>query len=123
MKLLLDTHTVLWARADSPSLPQAFRDAIADPANQSLVSAISLAEIAVKRRIGKLRVPDAMLSGFERLGFVEVPFTADHAIALDALPLLHRDPFDRMLIAQAIAEGATLLTVDAKCTQYAVRTL
>ncbi|MEE6281991.1 type II toxin-antitoxin system VapC family toxin [Georgenia sunbinii] len=122
MRLLLDTHVLLWVRADAP-LPEGFREAISDPANIKLVSAMSLAEIAVNRADGKLDVPDGFADHVAEIGFDHLAFTERHARVLDTLPLLHRDPFDRMLIAQAIAEDAAFLTVDSNCLQYNARFL
>lgn len=123
VKLPFDTHILLWVRSDSPELPHRFREVIADPANRKLVSTISLAEVAVKRAVGKLEVDDGFRAGLDAIGLDELPFTGAHAGVLDQLPLHHRDPFDRMLVAQAISESATFLTVDAQCLRYDVRTL
>jgi len=123
VRLLLDTHVYLWVRLDDPALPVHFRDAIADPGNLKYVSAISKAEIAVKRAVGKLEVDGDIGSDIGVLGLDELPFTHRHARTLDALPLNHRDPFDRMLIAQAISEDLVFLTVDEACTMYNVRLL
>jgi len=123
VRLLLDTHVVLWVRTDAPALPPAFREAIADPRNVKLVSAISIAEVAVKRAIGKLHIDAGFREGLETIGLTELPFTGRHADVLDSLPLLHRDPFDRMLVAQAMAEDVTFLTVDPHCLRYGVKTL
>ncbi|KNX38678.1 type II toxin-antitoxin system VapC family toxin [Luteipulveratus halotolerans] len=123
MRLLLDTHVLLWVRIDSPQLPVAFREAIADPDNIKLVSSITLAEVAVKRAVGKLRAPDDFAAGLESIGLDHLAFDHRHARTLDRLPLLHRDPFDRMLVAQAISEDVPFLTVDQHCLAYDVRTL
>lgn len=123
MRLILDTHILLWWWDDSPRLTQDLRDLIADPSHEVLVSAVSIAEIAVKRSIGRLVVHDDFAEGIERDGFAELPLTASHCGQLASLPLLNRDPFDRMLVAQALAEGATLITVDSMVRQYDVKTL
>ncbi|HIY66667.1 MAG TPA: type II toxin-antitoxin system VapC family toxin [Candidatus Agrococcus pullicola] len=123
MRLLLDTHVYLWVRADSDRLPLRFREAIADPRNMKFISSLSTAEIAVKRAVGKLDFDGPMHRPLVELGFDELSFSHEHARVLDSLPLKHRDPFDRMLIAQAIAEGLTLVTVDAKFSQYDVSLL
>lgn len=123
MKLLLDTHVYLWVRMDDPRMPPHFREAIVDPANVVHVSALSAAEIAVKRAVGKLEVTGDIEDGIAALGLEELSFTHRHARTLDTLPLHHRDPFDRMLIAQAMAEDLTFLTVDQSCTAYEVRLL
>lgn len=123
MRLILDTHILLWWWDDSPRLTQGLRDLIADPAHEVLVSAVSIAEIAVKKAIGRLTIRDDFADGIERDGFAQLPLTASHGGRLTSLPLLHRDPFDRMLVAQAQVEGATLITVDSMVRQYDVRTL
>lgn len=123
MKLILDTHILLWWWDDSPKLPQTARDLIADLDNEVFVSAVSITEIAVKKSIGRLEVDDDFAQGIEDDGFTELPLTAAHGGRLAALPLIHRDPFDRMLIVQAQTEDATLLTTDDKVRQYDVKTL
>ncbi|HVX55477.1 type II toxin-antitoxin system VapC family toxin [Nocardioides sp.] len=123
MRLILDTHILLWWWDDSPGLTQDLRDLIADSAHEVFVSAVSIAEIAVKKSIGRLVVGDDFAEGIERDGFAELPLRAAHAARLASLPLLHRDPFDRMLVAQAQVEGATLITVDSMVQQYDVKTL
>lgn len=123
MRLLLDTHVYLWARLGSKRLPQRFAAAILSPQNTKYVSAVSLAEIAVKTTIGKL--PPAALASLEleNTGYDPLDFTAAHAQKLAKLPLCHRDPFDRMLLAQAISENLVFLAVDEKCRQYQVTLL
>ncbi|GAB3200488.1 hypothetical protein GCM10027062_20210 [Nocardioides hungaricus] len=96
---------------------------IADPDHDAFVSAVSIAEIAVKKSIGRLVVDDDFGQGIEGDGFIELPLTAAHGGRVASLPLLHRDPFDRMLVAQAQVEGATLITVDEMVKQYDVSTL
>nr|WP_246321625.1 type II toxin-antitoxin system VapC family toxin [Nocardioides panzhihuensis] len=123
VKLILDTHILLWWWDDSPKLPQEARDLIADLDNEVFVSAVSITEIAVKKSIGRLEVEDDFAQGIEDDGFTELPLTAAHGGRLAQLPLIHRDPFDRMLIVQAQAEDATLVTVDDKVRQYDVKTL
>jgi PIN domain nuclease of toxin-antitoxin system len=123
VKLLLDTHVYLWVRLDDPKLPKHFRTAIADPANTKYISAISAAEIAVKRSVGKLVADVDLMEGLEGLGFDKLPFTHAHAQVLDSLPIKHRDPFDRMLIAQAIAEDLVFLSVDAQIADYGLPAL
>lgn len=123
MKLILDTHILLWWWDDSPKLPQEARDLIADLDNEVFVSAVSITEIAVKKSIGRLEVDDDFAQGIEDDGFTELPLTAAHGGRLAQLPLIHRDPFDRMLVVQAQAEDATLITVDEKVRQYDVKTL
>lgn len=123
MKLILDTHILLWWWDDSPRLPQEARELIADLDNEVFVSAVSITEIAVKKSIGRLEVDDDFAQGIEEDGFTELPLTAAHGGRLAQLPLIHRDPFDRMLIVQAQAEDAALVTVDDKVRQYDVKTL
>lgn len=123
MRLILDTHILLWWWDDSPRLPGELRELIADAEHEVFVSAVSIAEIAVKRSLGRLEVDEDFAAGLDHDGFVELPLRANHGGRLALLPLLHRDPFDRMLVAQAQAEGATLITVDGMVKQYDVPTL
>jgi len=110
MRLLLDTHVLLWWLADDHRLSAEHRVLIADASNVVLVSAMTIAEIAIKTSLGKLEAPDDLLPTLETGGFDELPFESRHADLLRKLPWHHRDPFDRMLIAQAIAEQLTVLT-------------
>ena len=98
-------------------------DAIADPGNTVFVSAASVWEIAIKRALNKLDVPGDVLEAIEASGFRELPMTAFHAEQAGSLPLHHTDPFDRMLVAQAQAEGLILVTRDAHIPRYGIRTL
>lgn len=123
MKILLDTHMLIWWLDGSDVLPKAALSAIADPAAEVAVSSISIAEISLKRTIGKLRapwIPDVLLA---ENGISVLPFTTDHARRLLDLPLHHRDPFDRMLIAQAIHEDMAFATADTHAAAYGVRVL
>lgn len=122
MKLLLDTHILLWWWDDSPALSDTARTLIADLDNEVFVSAVSITEIAVKKSIGRLTVSDDFAEKITLDGFLELPLTAAHGGQVAKLPLHHRDPFDRMLVAQAQIEEATLLTVDRLIKQYDVRT-
>ena len=122
-RLLLDTHTLLWWLEDSPKLDEAAYQAIADPRNEVFVSAASLWEIAIKQMLGKLRAPDHLGATVTREGFVEIPVSFFHAEQAGKLPLLHKDPFDRMLVAQAQAEGLSIITRDANIPRYGVRTM
>jgi PIN domain nuclease of toxin-antitoxin system len=120
LKLLLDTHLLLWAAAGT-GLSEAATALIADPENSLLFSPASIWEIAIKSGLGRPDFAvDAALFRRELLdsGYNELPITSGHAAAIATLPDLHRDPFDRMLIAQAIAEGVTLLTADNAILQY-----
>ncbi len=121
MKLLLDTHLLLWAAGEPRKLPAAALALIDDPANELIFSAASLWEIAIKRRLGRndFRVdPRQLRRGLLDNGYLELPITSQHAIAIDGLPPLHKDPFDRILIAQATIEGITLLTADPIVARY-----
>ncbi len=123
MRILLDTHMLIWWLDESEALPEVARSAIADPAADVAVSSISIAEISIKRTIGKLRapwIPDALLA---ENGISVLSFTTDHARRLLELPLHHRDLFDRMLIAQAIHEGMVFATTDDRAAAYGVRVL
>lgn len=124
MKLLLDTHALLWWLADDAKLSAPACAAIADPANEILVSAVSLWEIAVKSRIGKLTANmDEILTAIATGGFTRLPITDAHLQTLMALPTHHRDPFDHLLIAQALAENAIFCTADDMASRYEVAVL
>lgn len=121
MKLLLDTHLLLWTAARLDRLPRAARTLIDDPENELVFSAASLWEIAIKRGLGRndFRVDARLLRrGLLDNGYSELPITSRHAVAIDSLPPIHKDPFDRILIAQAIVEGIPLLTADPLVAQY-----
>lgn len=121
MRLLLDTHAVLWWFADDDRLGAQTRRLIADRSNAVLVSIVSVWEIAIKVRIGKLKADPARLSNaIVRSGFVSLGIDRPHLQVLMALPAHHRDPFDHLLIAQAIAEQAALVTVDGHASSYPV---
>jgi PIN domain nuclease of toxin-antitoxin system len=122
-RLLLDTHTLLWWLADTPALGPASRAFIAEPGNVVFVSAASIWEISIKRALGKLSAPESLDSILEEEGFEALPIEVFHAEQAGTLPLHHRDPFDRMLVAQAQAEGLTLVTADPQMTAYGVRVL
>jgi PIN domain nuclease of toxin-antitoxin system len=116
--LLLDAHAILWWLADDPTLATAARSAIADPTNDVLVSAASIWEIAIKRAIGKLVAPDGLVEACEAVGFDVLPILGSDAERAGALPLHHRDPFDRMLVAQAQRVGAFIVSRDAAFDAY-----
>lgn len=118
MRFLLDTHIFLWAVAGSPLLKPAVRRAIAS-ADQVFVSAASIWEVAIKARLGKIEAdPDELVAAIETSGFMELPVRAAHAAGVARLALHHSDPFDRLLVAQAIAEPLKLLTADAVLAKY-----
>lgn len=121
MILLLDTHLLLWAAGTPERLSEQAHRMIADPDNTLWFSAASLWEITIKRGLGRadFRVePHLFRRGLLNNGYVELPITSQHAIATEHLPHLHKDPFDRMLIAQAETEGALLLTSDEVVARY-----
>ncbi|HEX5795037.1 MAG TPA: type II toxin-antitoxin system VapC family toxin [Geminicoccaceae bacterium] len=121
MKCLLDTHILLWWIEDDPKLRADLRATIADPANEVFVSAATLWEAAIKRALGKLRFETpVLLAALDQGGIDVLPITADHALAAGDLPRQHDDPFDRMLVAQAIARGLTLITRDTWLRAYPV---
>jgi PIN domain nuclease of toxin-antitoxin system len=119
VRLLLDTHALLWWLADEGLSAQA-RDAIADPANLVAVSAASAWEISIKKALGKLAAPDDLAPQVQAGGFVALPISIAHAVAAGTLDRHHEDPFDRMLIAQAFAEGLTIVTRDKRFQDYGV---
>lgn len=121
MKLLLDTHLLLWAAGSPARLPEAAHALIADPENHLLFSAASLWEIAIKRGLERedFQVdPRRLRRGLLDNGYEELPVSSLHAVSVEALPAIHRDPFDRILIAQARTEGIALLTVDPVVGRY-----
>lgn len=122
MKLLLDTHLLLWAAAHPERLSAQARALIEAPDNELVFSVASLWEIAIKRGLGRSDFqlePRVLRRALIDNGYIELPITGEHALAIDELAPLHKDPFDRMLIAQALSEGITLLTADAGVAQYA----
>lgn len=121
---LLDTKVVVWLLlGDRSAIPASVATAIADPDNEPLVSAASVWEIAIKRSLGKLTIDRAWPRELARLDLLALPVTAEHAAAVEDLPWHHRDPFDRLLVAQAAVEGATLVTADRQLDSYDVPTL
>ena len=122
-RLLLDTHALLWVLEDAATLDESARSAIVDPRNDVFVSSVSVWEISIKRSLGKLKAPEDLLSTIEASGLRELPVTFVHADHAGGLPPHHRDPFDRMLVAQAQVEGLTIVTHDSVIAKYGVRTL
>jgi PIN domain nuclease of toxin-antitoxin system len=122
-RFLLDTHTLLWWLADSKQLGDRCRESISDERNQVFVSAATTWEISVKMSIGKLEAPEDMDSVVEDEGFSKLPITLYHGQLAGRLPAIHRDPFDRMLIAQAQAEGMILVTADELIAKYQLRVM
>lgn len=115
----MDTHALLWWLADSPSLPDSARERIANPDHDVYVSAW---EIAIKRELGKLRAPLELAGVIQEEGFSELPIRLQHGEQAGRLPPIHRDPFDRMLVAQAAMHDMTILTRDKAIGRYGVRT-
>lgn len=121
MKLLLDTQILLWAAGQPERLSAAARKLLNNRRNELVFSAASLWEIAIKKTLGRedLRVePRLLRRGLLDNGYTELPVTSQHAVSIDGLPALHKDPFDRLLLAQATCEGITLLTGDAQLARY-----
>lgn len=120
-RLLLDTHVLLWWLADDPQLGTKARKTIAEIRNAVYVSAATSWEISIKRKLGKLKVPDDIENIVEDEGFEKLPISFYHGQLAGNLPVLHRDPFGRMLIAQAQAEGLILVTSDERIMKYSVQ--
>jgi PIN domain nuclease of toxin-antitoxin system len=124
LRLLLDTPALLWALSGSGELPASLRDALEDQANVVFVSAASVWEMAIKQARGKLRYPaDEVAAALRRASLLELPVTVRHAEAAASLPPHHRDPFDRMLVAQAQLEGLSLVSRDPAVRRYQVTVL
>jgi PIN domain nuclease of toxin-antitoxin system len=121
MNLLIDTHVLLWAVDNDPSLSPAARAAITDGHNIVFVSAATAWELAIKKALGKLQVPtDTYLEELRHHRFTPLDITTEHALTVETLPPHHADPFDRMLVAQAQVEKLTLVTRDARLQAYPV---
>ena len=127
MKLLLDTHIFLWWISGDRRLSASAREILRDPRNERFLSSISVAEIALKTALGKLKLRDTaentVRSGMSRLPALELPLRISHTLLLASLPLHHRDPFDRLLIAQAMSEGIPIMTRDPQMQLYGVTTI
>jgi PIN domain nuclease of toxin-antitoxin system len=120
-KLLVDTNVIVWLLlGDRSRVSETARDALEDERNRVAVSAVTVWEIAVKRSLGKLTIEDRWARALTGLGFDALPVTAIHAEAVEHLPWHHRDPFDRLLAAQAITEGLELVSADARLAAYGV---
>ncbi len=118
MRLLLDTHVYLWWVADSPQLPTHASNLIKE-AEMVYVSSASIWEMIIKISIGKLKVkPELIISSIERNGFLELPVLSRHTLQLLSLPSIHKDPFDRILLAQAMTEPLLFLTCDKLLSEY-----
>lgn len=123
MRFLLDTHTLLWWLSDPDVLSPEAREAIRNASNEICVSAASAWEIAIKKRIGKLQAPDDLETQIQENRFTPLPIDVRHALAVERLPPIHRDPFDRMLIMQARLEVLTLISRDDVIPQYEISVL
>jgi len=121
--VLLDTHALLWALAASPRLSATARDVIEDTGNIVLVSVVSAWEIEIKKALGQLEAPDDLEDAIEAAGFLKRLVTFADARHLGALPGHHKDPFDRMLVAQAIVDGAPLISVDPQIARYPIQVI
>jgi PIN domain nuclease of toxin-antitoxin system len=121
LKFLLDTHVLLWAAGQPDRLPAKVRRLLGDPLNELVFSAASLWEIAIKKGLGRddFQVDARLLRrGLLDNGYSELAITSAHAVAIDSLPPVHKDPFDRLLVAQSMVEGITLLTTDPLVAKY-----
>ncbi len=120
---MLDTHAVLWALDGGRQLSAAARDAVVDADNEILVSAACAIEISIKKGLGRLRAPEDFLGAVVDAGFVPSPLDFRVARRLETLPMRHRDPFDRLLIAHALEEGVPIVTRDPAFEQYRVQVI
>ncbi len=118
MRILLDSHILFWTIIEPQKVSASLTSVLVDVRNQVWASAVGIAELRIKQRIGKLELPGDFDDLIERTGFDTLPFHASHTRLLAELPLHHRDPFDRMLIAQAICEGLTIATADEMFAHY-----
>lgn len=121
MRLLIDSHALIWWRADSPALGRAAHNAISDPLNEVLISVAALWELTIKQSSGKLVLPTDLETIVAEEGFAVLSISFAHLRRLETLPRIHRDPFDRMMIAQAIAEGIPIVTGDRVFAAYGVQ--
>ncbi len=118
MNIIIDTHIFLWALTDPLNMKTSMRSALEDLSNTIFVSAVSIAELMIKASIGKLDVPFNPVALAKESGFAILDFKADAALLLKELPFHHKDPFDRMLIAQSILDGYPIMTEDQKIKMY-----
>jgi PIN domain nuclease of toxin-antitoxin system len=121
MKFLLDTHFLLWAAGEPQRLSTVARKLLKNPGSELLFSAANLWEVAIKRGLGRADFqadPRLLRRGLLDNGYTELPILSEHVVAIDSLPPIHKDPFDRLLVAQATVEGITLLTMDSAVAKY-----
>jgi PIN domain nuclease of toxin-antitoxin system len=119
---LVDSHVLLWWLGDPARLSSSHREILANVRNEVVVSSISVAELEIKASLGKLEMPDDLPGAIEAVGLSTAGFEPRHAVALRTLPFHHRDPFDRMLVAQALVDSLIFLTVDDNCKKYDILT-
>jgi PIN domain nuclease of toxin-antitoxin system len=120
MRLLLDTHVLLWWLDDHPTLSKKARGAIADGRNLVFISAVVVWEIKIKQALGKLEIPQNFREVLDAQPFIALDITVEHAHSVGELPAHHRDPFDRMLVAQTKVERLTLMTRDIHLRKYKI---
>jgi PIN domain nuclease of toxin-antitoxin system len=120
---LLDTHIFVWAMESNKLLPESIKNKIANPNNKVFVSVASIWEIIIKRNLKKIKVDFDIETSIEKAGIEIIPIETSHALEIEKLPHHHKDPFDRMLVAQAIAENLIIITEDEKIKKYDVSTL
>ena len=123
LRMLLDSHVLVWMITRERRIREPTLASILDPRNQAYISAVSIWEIEIKRATGKLRAPENIVEFVQNSGFIELPVTFHHGVTAAQLPMYHRDIFDRMLVAQAQAEGLTLVTDDPQIARYEVSTM
>lgn len=123
MRLLLDTHILLWWLTDDRRMPAESREIIREGRNQVFISSASAWEIAIKRSLGRLRAPTDLKAQIRTARFEVLNVTIDHALGVGDLPAHHSDPFDRILVAQALYEGLTMVTLDPEIHRYEVAVL
>ena len=119
-RLLLDTHVFIWWMSGSANLGSMAIKQISDPENKVFISAVSVWEMMIKRQLGNLECPDNLDSIIEELGFEQLNISAQHAVQTGHLPMHHKDPFDRMLIAQSQVDGLQIITKDERFSDYQV---
>ncbi len=126
MRILLDTHTLLWHYENNDSLSLSVKNSINDSANQLFISVASIWEVSIKTSLGKLKLETSIseiIAGYAETGTTVLSISLQHAVETSSLPWHHRDPFDRMLVAQARLEDITIATCDERIRQYDIRTI
>jgi PIN domain nuclease of toxin-antitoxin system len=121
VRLLVDTHAALWLLADDPRLSARAGELLTDPRNEAILSAVVVWEVAIKRSLGKLEAPDGFADLLVDAGAAPLSVSIDHARAVRTLPWHHRDPFDRLLVAQAQHEQVSIISDDERLSAYGVR--